>query len=107
MDPIAVSMFVFCYALFLPFFCGSRRGFCLLFYKQGCMLLTKKKFTAPGQQLCIGRWLTTGVTATNMCFNGFHYKVPPELDVYSYDQSQWPVQSNVFSKLYHTTKWPV
>ena len=69
-------------SLFLPFFCGSRRGFCLLFYKQGCMLLTKKKFSAPGQKLCIGRWLTTGVTAPNMCFNGFHNKVPPELDVY-------------------------
>src|SRR6266487_233473 len=91
----------------LPFFCGSRRGLCLLFYKQGCMLLTKKKFTAPGQKLCIGGWLTTGVTAPNMCFNGFHSKMPPELDVYSYEQSQRPVQSHVISKLYHTTKWPV
>jgi hypothetical protein len=38
------------------------------------MLLTKKKFTASGQKLCIGRWLTTGVAAPNMCFNGFHKK---------------------------------
>ena len=73
--------------LFLPFFCGSRRGFCLLFYKQGCMLLTKKKFTAPRQKLCVGRWLTTGVTAPNVCFNSFHKKVPPELDVYSMNRA--------------------
>jgi hypothetical protein len=33
--------------------------------------------------------------------------MPPELDVYSLEQSQWPVQSNVISKLYHTTKWPI
>src|SRR6266516_3577592 len=46
------------------------------------MPLSKKKFTAPGQKLCIGCWLTTGVTAPNMCFNGFHSIVPPELDVY-------------------------
>lgn len=59
------------------------------------MLLTKKKFSAPGQKLCVGRWLTTGVTAPNMCFNGFHDKVPPEFDVYSMNRA-----NGLFNQMY-------
>src|SRR3989442_12952103 len=62
-----------CCFLLLFFFRGCS-GFCLLFYQQGGMLLTKAKGTSSRQKLSICGRFATRITASNMGFHGFHKK---------------------------------